>query len=105
MSWNEGFSGGNRSINVLDCGAHRSDNLTPYAPPAKLRALASALHSASHRPRKYGARHRAAGARSAYRRDGLQHLRLESSDAVVRTESAGEGVLTSRGDTGSRHRW
>ena len=48
MSWNEGFSGGNRSFNVLDCGTHRSDNLTSYAPPAKLRPLASSPRSTSH---------------------------------------------------------
>ena len=37
------FGWRNRVVDVLDCSAHESDNLTLYAPPAKLSALASAL--------------------------------------------------------------
>src|SRR2546423_8464008 len=102
MSWNEGFSGGNGCINVLDCGAHRSDNLTPYASPAKLRPLAFALRYAAQRRRKYGARHGTPGARRAHWRNGVQHLFLESPDVVARTQSAGGRTLRSDKDSWCR---
>src|SRR5205085_4361747 len=104
MSWNEGFCGGNRCFNVLDCGAHRSDNLTPYAPPAKLQSLASSHRRAPQRRREHGPRQRASGARGTHWRNGFQHLLLEPSDAFLRTQSTSIGLLRSPKDSGSRYR-
>ena len=104
MSGYEGFSGGNRGFNVLDCGAHRSDNLTPYAPPAKLQPLAPSHRGASLGRREHGAGHCAAGARGSNGRNGVQRLLLEPSDALIRAESACIGSLRCQEDSRCRDR-
>src|SRR6185436_1557815 len=96
VSGNEGFGGWNRGVNVLDCGAHRSDNLTPYALMAQFQPLASSLCSAARRRREYGARQRLAVARRSHRGDRLLRLFLEPSDALLWAESASPGVLRFR---------